>query len=164
MDTLVSCRYHCSCSVTESCLTLCGLVDCSQGPLSSTISWGLLKFMSIELVVLSNHLILCHLLLLLPAIFPSIGVFSNELAAQIGWPKYWSCFSISLSNEYSGIISFRMDWFDLLAVPGTLKSLLQKHNLKAAILRHPFILLYGKGNGNPLQYSCLEYPMDGGAW
>ena len=91
--------------------------------------------MSIELVMPSNHLILCRPFLLLPSIFPSIRVFSNELALCIRWPKYWS-FSISPSNEYSGLISFRMDWFDLLAVSGTLKSLLQHHNLKPSILWH----------------------------
>ena len=91
-----------------------------QAPLSSTISQSLLKFMSIELVVLSNHLILCHCLLL-PSIFPSIRVFPSEWALHIRWPKYWS-FSISPSNEYSGLISFRIGWFDLLAVEGTLKS------------------------------------------
>ena len=91
--------------------------------------------MSIESVEPSNHLILCHPLLLLPSIFPSIRVFSNESALRIRWPKYWSfSFSISPSNEYSGLISFRMDWFDLLAVQGTLKSLLQHHSLKASIL------------------------------
>ena len=91
--------------------------------LSFTISWRLLKFMSIELVVLSNHLILCCPLLL-PSIFPSIRVFSNELALHITWSKYWSfSFSISPSNEYSGLIFFRIDWFDVVAVPGTLKSL-----------------------------------------
>ena len=91
--------------------------------------------MSIESVVLSNHLILCHPLLLLPSIFPSIRVFSNESALHIRWPKYWSCsFSISPSNEHPGLISFRMDWLDLLAVQGTLKSLLQYHSSKASIL------------------------------
>ena len=91
-----------------------------QAPLSSTISWSLLKFMSIESVVLSNHLILCHTLLLLPSVFPSIRVFSRESALQIRWPKYWSfSFSISLSNEYSGLISFKIDWFDLAASQGT---------------------------------------------
>ena len=100
-----------------------------QDPLSITISWSLLKPMSIESVMASNHVILCCPLLLLPSIFPSIRVFSNELALCIRWPKYWSfSFSISLSNEYSGLISFRMDWFDLLAVQGTLKSLLQHHS------------------------------------
>ena len=91
--------------------------------------------MSIKSVMPSNHLILYRLLLLLPSIFPSIRVFSNESALRIRWPKYWSfSFSISLSNEYSGLISFRMDWFDLLAVQGTLKSLLQHHSSKASIL------------------------------
>ena len=97
-----------------------------QASLSITNSWNLLKLMSIELVMPSNHLILCRPLLLLPSIFPSIGVFSNESVVRIRWPKYWSfSFSISASNEYSGLISFRMDWLDLLAVQGTLKSLLQ---------------------------------------
>ena len=106
-----------------------------QGSLSITNSWSLLKLMSIELVMPSNHLILCHPLLLLPSIFPSIRVFSDESALHIRWPKYWSfSFSISLSNEYSGLISFRMDWLDLLAVQGTLKSLLQHHSSKASIL------------------------------
>ena len=92
--------------------------------------------MSIEPVMPSNHLILCHPLLLLPSIFPSIRGFANESVLRIGWPKYWSfSFSISNSNEYSGLISFRMDWLDLLAVQGTLKSLLQHHNSKASILR-----------------------------
>ena len=91
--------------------------------------------MSIELVMLSNHLILCHPLLLLPSVFPSIRVFSNELAFHIRWPKYWTVsFNINLSNEYSGLISFRIDWFDLLAVQGTLKSLLQLHSSKVSIL------------------------------
>ena len=92
--------------------------------------------MSIELVMPSNHLILCHPLLLLPSIFPSIRVFSNESVLRIRWPKYWSFhFSISLSSEYSGLISFRINWFDLLAVQGTLKSLLQHHRSKASILQ-----------------------------
>ena len=91
--------------------------------------------MSIELVILSNHLILCHPLLLLLSIFPSIRVFSNELALPIRWPKYWSfSFSISPSNKYSALISFRIDWFDLLAVQGTLRSLLQHHSSKASVL------------------------------
>ena len=102
-----------------------------QASLSFTISGSLLKPMSIESVMSSNHLICCHPLLLLPSVFPSIRVFSNELALQIRWPKYWSfSFSISPSNEYSGLISFRMDWLDLLAVQGTLKSLLQHHSSK----------------------------------
>ena len=108
-----------------------------QAPLSSTISQTLLKCMSIESVMLSNHLILCHFLLLWPSIFPSIIVFANESALHIRWPKYWSfSFSISPSNEYSGLISFRTDWFDLFVVHGTLNSLPQHHNLKASILQH----------------------------
>ena len=108
-----------------------------QAPLASTISWSLLKFMSIELVKLSMHLILCRTLLLLPSIFPSIRVLSNELALQETWPKYWNfSFSISPSNEYSGLIPFRIDWFDFLAVKETVKSLLQHHYSKASVLRH----------------------------
>jgi len=177
--------------------------------------------MSIELVMPSNHLILCYPLLLLPSTFPSIRVFSNESALCIRWPKYWSfSFNISPSNEHPGLISFRMDWLDLLAVQGTLTSLLQHHSSKASILRcsalelsHPYVLYrwatgeglvivfslgcyrlfllmrvyaggttgkeftcqlrrrspgsgrpFGGGNGCPLQYSCLENPMDRGAW
>ena len=108
-------------------------MDCSTPDfLSFTISRSLLKFMSIESVIPSNHLILCCPLIL----FPSIRVFSNELALSIRWPKYWSfsC-SISPSNEYSGLISFRIDWLDFLAVQGTLKNLLQHHNLKASVLQ-----------------------------
>ena len=105
-----------------------------QTSLSFTISQNLLKLMSIELVMPSNHLILCHPLLLLPSIFPIIRVFFNELALHIRSPKYLS-FSISPSNEYSGLISFRIDWFNLLAVYGTLKSLLQPHSLKASVLQ-----------------------------
>ena len=150
----------------------------------------------------SNHLILCCLLLLLPLIFPSIRIFSNESALHIRWLKYWHCsFSISSSNEHSGLISVRMDRLDLLAVQGTLKSLLQHHSSKALILwcsaffivqlSHPYMtigkttaltrwifvgkimpllfnmlsrLVIGEGNGTPLQYSCLENPMDGGAY
>ena len=105
--------------------------------LQHTISWSWLKLMSTESVMPSNHLILCHSLLLLPSIFPSIRFFSNESALHIRWPKYWSfSFSISPSNEYSGLISFRISWFDLLAVQGTLKSLLQYHSSKASILQH----------------------------
>ena len=93
--------------------------------------------MSIKSMMPSNHFILCHPLLLLPSIFPSIRVFSNESALRIRWPKYWSfSFNISPSNEYSELMSFRMDWLDLLAVPGTLKSLLQHHSSKASVLRH----------------------------
>ena len=107
-----------------------------QASLSITNSRSLLKLMSIELVMPSNHLILCHPLLLLPSIFPSIRVFSTESALCIRWPNNWSfSFNISPSNEYSGLISFRMDWLDLLAAHGTLKSLLQHHSSKASILR-----------------------------
>ena len=107
-----------------------------QASLSFTISWSLLKLISIELVMPSNHLILCHPILFPPSIFPSIRVFSNESVLCIRWPKYWSfSFSISPSNEYSGLISFRMDWLDLLAVQGTLKSLLQHHSSKASLLQ-----------------------------
>ena len=106
-----------------------------QASLSITNCWSLLKLMSIESVTPSNHLILCHPLLLLPSIFPSIRVFSSESVPRIRWPKYWSfSFNISPYNEHSGLISFRMDWLDLLAVQGTLKSLLQHHSSKASIL------------------------------
>ena len=105
--------------------------------LSINNSWSLLKLMSVESVMPSNHLILCYPLLLLPSIFPSIRVFSNESALRIRWPKYWSfSFSISPSNEYSRLISFRMEWLDLLAVQGTRKNLLQHHSSKASILQH----------------------------
>ena len=108
-----------------------------QASLSITNSRSSLKLMSIELVMPSNHLSLCRSLLLLPSIFPSIRVFSSESALCIRWPKYWSfSFNISPSNEHSGLISFRMDWLDLLAVQGTLKSLLQHHSSKASILQH----------------------------
>ena len=107
-----------------------------QASLSITNSWSPPKPMSIELVMPSNHLILCHPLLLLPSIFPSIKVFPSESALRIWWPKYWSfSFNISPSNEHPGLISFRMDWLDLLAVQGTLKSLLQHHSSKALLLR-----------------------------
>jgi len=173
-----------------------------QASLPITNSQSLLRLMSIESVMPSNHLILCHPLLLPLSIFPSIRVFSNESVLHIIWTKYWSfSFSISPSNEYSGLISFRMDWLDLLVVQGTLKSLLQHHSSKASILRYsaffmvqlsyPYVatgktialtrwtsvdkvmsllfnmlsrLLIGEGNGTPLQYSCLENSMDGGAW
>ena len=121
-------------SVTLSCLTLCNPMD--QASLSIANSQSLLKLMSIESVMPSNHLILCHPLLLPPSIFSSIRVFSNESFLCIRWPKYWSfSFSSSPSNEYSGLISFRIDWFNLLAVQGTL-SLLQHHSSKASILQH----------------------------
>ena len=158
--------------------------------------------MPIQSVMPTNHLILCHPFLLLPSIFPSLKVFSDESVLHIRWPKYWNfSFNISSCNEYSGLISFRIDWFDLLAVQGILKSLLQHHSSKASILwhsaffmvqlSHPYMtagntivltrrtfvgkvmsllfnilsrLIIGKGNGTQLQYSCLENPMDGGAW
>ena len=108
-----------------------------QASLSITDFWSILKFRSIESVMPSNHLILCRPFLLLPSIFPSIRVFSNESALCIMWPKYWSfSFNISPSNEHPGLISFRMDWLNLLAVQGTLKSLLQHHSSKASILQH----------------------------
>ena len=134
-----------------------------QASLSFTISWNLLKLMSIQSVMPSNHLILCHPLLLLSSIFPSIRVFSNELALGIRWPKYWSfSFSISPSNEYSGLISFRIDWLDLLAVQGTLRVFssitVQKHQFFSTqpflwsnsqihtwLLEKPYLRLYVKG-------------------
>ena len=110
-----------------------------QASLSITDSQSLLKLMSIELVMPSNHLILCQSLLLLPSIFPSIKVFSNESILCIRWPKYWSfSFSINPSNEYSGLISFRIDWFHLLAIQGTLKSLQPHHSSKTSILQHSY--------------------------
>ena len=109
-----------------------------QASLSFTISQSLLKLISIELMLPSNHLLLCHPLLL-PSIFPSIQVFSNNLALHIRWPKYWNfSFGINPTNEYSGLISFRIDWFDLPAVQGTLKSLLQHHSSKASAFRSAF--------------------------
>ena len=124
-------------SVTQSCPIFATLWTAArQASLSITNSRSLLKLMSIESVMPSNHLIFCHPLLLPPSIFPSISVFSNASILRIWWPnKYWSfSFSISPSNEYSELISFRMDWLDLLAVQGTLKSLLQHHSSKASIL------------------------------
>ena len=123
-------------SVSQSCLTLCDPMDCrTQASLSITNSRSPPKPMSIESVMPSNHLILCRPLILLPSIFPNIRVFSNESVLRIRWPKYWS-FSINISpyNEHPGLISFRMDWLDLLAVQGTLKSLLQYHSSKPSIL------------------------------
>ena len=131
------------CSVAQSCLTLCHpWTVAHQASLSFTISQSLLELMCIESVMPSKHLVLCCPLLLLPSIFPSIMVFSNELALHIRWPKYWSfSFSVGPSNDSSGLISFRVDWFDLLEVQGTLKSLLQHHSSKASVLWH--CLLYG---------------------
>ena len=126
----------CCCSSAQSCLTLCNpWTAAPQDSLSTTISWSLLKLKSIKSMMSFNHLILCSPLLLLPSIFPSVRVFSKELALHIRWPKYWS-FSFSPSGVCSGLISFRMDWFDLLAVLETLRSLLQHHSSKASILPH----------------------------
>ena len=124
-------------SVTQSCLTLCNPMNCSTPGLPVlTNSRSSLKLMSIELVMPSGHLILCRPLFLLPPIPPSIRVFSNESTLRMRWPKYWSfSFSISPCNEHPGLISFRMDWLDLLAVQGALKSLLQYHSSKASILQ-----------------------------
>ena len=123
-------------SVTQSCLTLTPWTTAHQASLSITNSQSLLKLMSIKSVMPSNYLILCHPLLLLPPISPSIRVFSNESALHMRWSKYLSfSFSISPSNEHPGLI-FRMDWLDLLAVQGTLKSLLQQHSSKASVLHH----------------------------
>ena len=126
-------------SVAQSCPTLCDPMDHSQASLSITNSWSLAKLMSIESVMPSNHLILCYPLLLLPSIFPSIRVFSNESAPQIRWPKYWSfSFNISPSSEHSGLISFRMNWLYLLAVLGTSRvfsnTTVQKHQFFGAQL------------------------------
>ena len=129
---LIKCLKNFQFSRTQWCLTLCNSLDCSTPGLAVYH-----QLMSIKSVIPSNHLILCHSLLLLPSIFPSIRVFSSESILCIRWPKYWSfSFNISPSNEYSGLISFRMDWVDLLAVQGTLKSLLQHHSSKASVLRH----------------------------
>ena len=132
--------YYGTCSIiqfssfTQSCPTLCNPNDAAhQASQSITNSWSILKLMFIESVVTSNHLVFCQPLLLPPSIFPSIRGFSKESVLHIRWPKYWSfSFSISPSNEYSGRISFRMNWLDLLAVQGTLKSLLQYHSSKAS--------------------------------
>ena len=132
---------HCSVVVVVQSLSRAWLfvtpwTAAPQASLYFTISRSLLKLMSGELVTASNYLILCCSLLFLPSIFPSIRVFSNELALHIKWPKYWNVsFSISSFNEYSALISFRIDWFDLLAVQGTLKSLLQHHSSKASVLQ-----------------------------
>ena len=124
--------------------------------MSFNISLSLFKLMSIESVIPFTHLILCHPLLLLPSIFPSIRVFSNESVLSIRWPKYWSfSFSISPSNEYSGLISFRMDWFGLLAVHRTLKSLLQHHSSKASILQHSAFFIATHYQCHPVQVTLL---------
>ena len=132
-----------------------------QASLSITNSWSLLKLMSIQSVMPSKHLILCCLLLLLTSIFSSIKVFSNELALRIRWPKYWSfSFSISPSNVYSGLISFRMDWFDLLAVQGTLKSLLHHHSSKASIFWHSAFFMFQLF----MKFVCLSLYWDIKLW
>ena len=125
--------------VAQLCPTLLDPMDWAhQVSLSFTNSQSLLKLMSIRSVMPSNHLILCHPRLLMPSIYPKIRVFFNESVLRIRWSKYWSfSFSLSPSNEYSGLISFRMDWLDLLAVQETLKSLFQHHSSKASVLRHP---------------------------
>ena len=124
-------------SLSHAWLSVTPWTAAHQASLSITNSWSLLRLMSLESVMPSNHLVLCHLLLLLPSIFPSISVYSNESALHIRWPKNWSfSFSISPSNEYAGLIFIRMDWLDLLAVQGTLKSLLQHHSSKASVLWH----------------------------
>ena len=207
--------------LSHFCLFATPWTAAHQTSLSITNSWSLLRLMSIELVMPSNHLILCHPLLILPSNFPSIRVFSNESVLYIRWPEYWSfSFSISPSNEYSGLIFFRMNWLDLLADQRTLKSLLQHHSSHTSIVWHSALLIIqlsypylstgktialtrwtlfgkvmsllfnmlsrlvaqtvkhlptmretwcfipgsgrspGEGNGNPLQYSCLENPMD----
>ena len=131
----------CCCSVAKSSLTLCDPMNCSMPDFP--VLYHFLEFaqlMFIESVMPSNHLILCHPLLLLPSIFPSIKVFSNELALCVRWPKYWN-FSISPSNEYSELISFKINWFDLLAVQDTHKSLLQHHSSKVSIFWHSAFFL-----------------------
>ena len=129
-----------SSSVVSDSLQPHGL-QLAKPPCPSPTTWSLPKLMCIESVMPSNHLILCRPLLLLPSIFPSIRVFSNKSVLHIRWPKYWSLsFSISPSNEYSGLISFRIDWLHLLAVQGTLKSLSQYHSSKASILRSTFFM------------------------
>ena len=132
----------CCCSVTQSCLTLCDPRD-TPGLPSFPISRSLLKLVSIESVMPSNHLILCRPLLLLPTIFPSIRVFSNESGLCIRWPNYWSfSFGFNSSSQYSGLISFTIDWFELLAIQGTLKSLLQLQ-LKSTNSFKALSILYG---------------------
>ena len=135
-ETLSStCCCCCCCSIAKLCMTLCDPMDYSiPGFAILTTSWSLLRFMSIESGMLSNYLILCCPLLLLPSIFPNFRIFSNKLALCIKWPEYWSL-NFSPSNEHPGLISFRTDWLDLLAVQGTLKSLLQHYSSKESILR-----------------------------
>ena len=141
-------------SVSQSCLTLCDPMNRSTS-LSSTNSQSSLKLMSIELVMPSTHLSLCHPLLLLGPIPPSIRVFSKESTPRMRWPKYWSfSFSISPFSEHPGLISFKMDWLDLLAVQGTLKSLLQHHSSKASILRHSAFFTFQRNYHMPEVRGC----------
>ena len=151
-------------SVAQSCLTLCNPMDCSTPGLP--VHHQLPEFTQTHVHRVGDTIQPSHPrpLLLLTSILPSIRVSSNESVRHIRWTKYWS-FSISSSpyNEYSGLISFRMDWFDLLAVQGTLKSLFQNHSSKGSIFQFSTFFV-GEGNGNPLQYSCLAKPMDRGAW
>ena len=151
-------RAHvCSCcySFAKFYVTATPWTPARQASLSFTISHSLLKPMSVESVIPSSHLILCRPLLLLPSIIPSIRVFSSESALHIRWPKYWSfSFSISPSNEHQGLISLRMDWLDLLAVQGTLKSLLQPHSSKASILWSSAFLW----SNSPIHTGLLEKP------
>ena len=129
-------------SIAQSCPTICDLMDCSMSGFPGHHQQSLLILLAIESVTPSNNLILCHPLLLLPSISPNIRVFYSESVLHIRWPKYWSfSFSINPSNEYSGLIFFRMDWLDLFAVQGTLKSFLQHHNSKASILRRSALFI-----------------------
>ena len=158
-------------SVAQSRLTLCDpMTTARQGSLSITNSQSPPKPMSIESVMPSKHLILCHPLLFLPSIFPSIRIFSSESALHIRWTKYWSFnFNISPSNEHPGLISFRMDWLDLLAVQGTLKSLLQHHSSKASILQHSAFFIVQLSHPNTKLWECatnkgLLGAMQRGGW
>ena len=158
-------------SAAQSCQTLevTPRTAAGQASLSITNSWSLLKVMSIESVISSNHLIVCCPLFLLPSVFPSISVFSSELTLCIRWPKYWSLyFSVSPSNEYSGLISFRIDWFDLLAVQVILKNILQHHHSsQASILQcsalfmvhlpHPYITTHSFGCMDLWAYLLFKY-------
>ena len=132
----------CCCSVTQSCLFMISWTAACQASLSFTIPQSLLKLTSIELEMPSNHLVLCCPLILLSSVFPTVRVFSSKSVLHIRWPKYWSFnFSISPSNEYSWLISFRINWFDLLAVQRTLKSLVQHRSLKASVLQHSALFM-----------------------
>ena len=158
---------HCTSVQSLSCVQLfvTPWIEARQASLSIASSQSLHKLLCIKSVMPPNHLILCRPLLLPSSIFPSIRVFSNESVLLIRWPKYWSfSFSTGPSNKYSGLISFRINWLDLLAVQGNLKSFLQHHSSKASILWLYLAHCDGEGNGTPLQFSCLENPMDGGAW